>query len=672
MAARLTPHPRPPHHPVGVSQPQPRVGGASRLPWVPSPPDGRPCKGWTAEGHDRRLIHRLKANHEADGTETRRTVFLVGSPLTAPHEDGAPGVPGVTTMVEWAREMLAASGKDLDSSDYQEVFSALKGRFGQRRINRLIRKAVLEACEPPDEALREDALVGKAEACRELENDPSLWSLTPGLEALGKILAAFPNKLGREVLTTNFDPLISMAVRQAGGKAWETKIEGEGLIREGSPGVCQVIHAHGYWYDSDTLHNPAQLQRERPKLTRSLQKLFEHCTLVVVAYGGWEDVFTRSLFELVQHGGAFPEILWTFYSDDPDRIQQEFSALLGSEGLLPGLNRVDLYRGIGSTPPKATSRPASPFIVGVPIERDEDFYGRKSQQALLRDAMRQCQPVQILGERRMGKTSLLRWVQRHVADYRDWPVAWINAQGPEGRSPGGFVQAVGWALGKRPEIEQKLADRAHLTETRRAEEILRDLLPVVLLVDEADVLTEPGHGFDDGFLDTLRAWGQDGKLLWISASLRDLHPQFKATGLTSKFLNDARTTHVGQLEDDEARRLALEGGLRDEVELMIEQCGGFAYALQGLGDVLWRGRALEAAVDDLETALQPTFDGWWAHRSEPEKDLLKNAHEGLQIAKISRRERQLARALAHLGLLTERDAAFELPGAMWRRHVAER
>lgn len=631
------------------------------------------------------LIHRLTLNVD----EGKRTVFLVGSPLTAPHEDGAPGVPGVGAMVERARAKLPKGNDHQDSTDYQEVFTVLQDYAGPDRVNQLIREAVLEACVHPDDSVRQEAAAGQETACREMEQDPSHWALTPGAEALGRLLTRLPDAFGQRVLTSNFDPLISMAVRGAGGTSWETKLHGEGNLDQSSARGCQVIHVHGYWYGTDTLHNPAQLQQPRPQLTASLKRLFEDSTLVAVAYGGWNDVFTRSLFELVRDGGAFPEILWTFYSNDPDRIQRDFAPLL--DGLRPGMNRgrVSLVGGIDchaffpelvaalttaskatpvhvSGPPRTTPQPSSPFIVGVPIERDEDFYGRHKQQELLRDAMLQCQPVQILGERRMGKTSLLRWLQGHVSDYRrDWPVAWINAQGPEGRSPGGFVQAVGWALGKRPEVDKRL-DRSS------AETVLRELLPVVLLVDEADALTERGHGFDDGFLDTLRAWGQDGQLLWISASLRDLHPQFRATGLTSRLLNDSRTTYVGQLEEDEARRLVLDGGLDDEVETMLNECGGFAYALQGLGDALWRGRMLEAAVDDLETALQPTFDGWWVHRSEPEKEVLKSAHGGLQLAKISRRERRLARALTRLGLLSEQGDAFELPGAMWRRYVAER
>jgi hypothetical protein len=234
-------------------------------------------------------------------------------------------------------------------------------------------------------------------------------------------------------------------------------------------------------------------------------------------------------------------------------------------------------------PPVASTpdRPGSPFLVGRAIEHDDDFYGRHAQRDLLQDAIQTGQSVQVLGERRMGKTSLLHWVKRHALTWQDRPVVWISAQGLPGRSPSALVQAVAEGLGRREEVAKAL-------DQDNAAVVMSRLLPVVLLVDEAAVLARDGHGFDADFLGVLRDFCEQRQLVWVSASVVDLMGLFQDTGLASDFLNNARTVRVGQLEDEASRELA--SRLDDEVvaERVWEQASGFAYGLQWLGDCLWR------------------------------------------------------------------------------------
>lgn len=96
----------------------------------------------------------------------------------------------------------------------------------------------------------------------------------------------------------------------------------------------------------------------------------------------------------------------------------------------------------------AVRRGASPFVVGPPIDRDEDFFGRGAQRDILIEALQRGQSVEILGERRMGKTSLLWWAARHAPQEQDRPVALVSAQGIDGRSPTALVRAAGRALGR--------------------------------------------------------------------------------------------------------------------------------------------------------------------------------------------------------------------------------
>lgn len=659
------------------------------------------------------LLDRLVAGARDDH---RPVVFLVGSPLTAPSAPGEPGVPGVAAMIEAAQRALEGEVKVPQpgaTSSYQSTFHTLLGRRGPDIVNRVVRQAVLQACVNHPETLLKSARDGDRKACEALEEDVSGWYLSPGVESLGRLVARYPQQFGRAVLTSNFDPLIEISTRRAGRPSWHTTLHDDGRLQLGRSAVGHVIHVHGYWYGTDTLHLPSQLQTPRPHLRNSLRRLFEDVTLVVVAYGGWDDVFTRAVFDAVSDGGAFPDVIWTFHTGDAGAIEAHSQALL--EGLGPGLGRgrVTLYRGIDchllfpalsqrlaeagvaesavavTTPVPAPGSPAgasgpnalSPFVAGPPIERDEDLFGRKAQRQRLRDAVKLGQPVQILGERRMGKTSLLRWVERHAGEWRDWPVAWVNAQGLAGSSPERLVLEVAWSLARLPEADA--AFQREGTSSRGAADVLQRLLPLVILVDESSALAEPGHGFDADFLGALRTFGQDKRLLWISTSHEDLQGLFRETGLASNFLNDSRQVWVGQLEPEAARSLVAPLGWERAVEVATEEADGFAYGLQWLGDALWRQGAtrgadaaasameLQAIQDAYAQAMTPVFGRWWEGRSPEERALLWECVVGVAASSLSPGRRRKARALTQRGLVTELQGHFLVPGGAWRTFIEE-
>lgn len=175
-----------------------------------------------------------------------------------------------------------------------------------------------------------------------MENDANAWHFTPAVEALGRLIAEYPGRFGKILITSNFDPLIEISIKRAGGMAWRTSLAVDGSINQSTASGCQVIHIHGYWHGSDTLHTNRQLIRSRPTLQNDLLVRLRDHIVVVMAYGGWPDIFTGALGGVVGNDNLFPEILWALYGDEP----------LVSEHLLsqlrPGIdrNRVTFYKGI--------------------------------------------------------------------------------------------------------------------------------------------------------------------------------------------------------------------------------------------------------------------------------------------------------------------------------------
>lgn len=143
------------------------------------------------------------------------------------------------------------------------------------------------------------------------------------------------------MLTTNFDPLLEVSIRRAAGHYFRTTLHSDGNLSQTEGTGCHVIHLHGYWYGSDTLHTSRQLGQARPRLRASLSALLRDKLVIVCGYGGWDDIFTEALVDVVRDDTAYPEILWTLYS--PPALNDALS-----KRLAPGIDRgrISIYAGV--------------------------------------------------------------------------------------------------------------------------------------------------------------------------------------------------------------------------------------------------------------------------------------------------------------------------------------
>jgi hypothetical protein len=296
------------------------------------------------------LVYRLSKGLQK---RDQNVIFLVGAALSTPLMPGASGVLGTDAMIDLISEEFAGDSNQLASlgealgaageKRYQAAFLFLQGRLGPAAANEIVRRAVLGA-RMKDPVLRDignDAGFMSEDDLRVLDFD-ARWELNPGTEALGKLIAQYPNRFGRTLLTTNFDPLIEVAITRADGEYFRTALHADGNLSQTEGRGCHVVHLHGYWHGSDTLHTVGQLQHLRPHLKASLCSLLRNKLIVVCGYSGWDDVFTDALLDVVVDDSAQPEVLWAFYSTAPslsEHLGSRFSA-----GISRG--RVSLYRGV--------------------------------------------------------------------------------------------------------------------------------------------------------------------------------------------------------------------------------------------------------------------------------------------------------------------------------------
>lgn len=125
--------------------------------------------------------------------------------------------------------------------------------------------------------------------------------MPPGIEALGRLIAACPDTFGTAVFTTNFDPLVEVATRRAKGQSHTTFLAEDGRFSARHGDGCHVIHVHGLWSgEGFTAHTVAQLTRPRSQLRRDLERFLERSDLVVLGYGGWRDVFSEVITSIAE------------------------------------------------------------------------------------------------------------------------------------------------------------------------------------------------------------------------------------------------------------------------------------------------------------------------------------------------------------------------------------
>lgn len=272
--------------------------------------------------------------------------FLVGSPLSW---DAGGGVPGVDAMLDIAKELVRAKlpnrVSDFEAAikvatgadAYQAAMKWIHGSLLQKGVNEVIRTAVMKTRLP---GTRTDI---------QGDGEPVEWYLPKGAKSLAELLVRGGERFPGPILTTNFDPLLSLSIRATGGHRRLRVIDTDGNLPydvEADPGEIDVIHLHGYWQGANTLHTPAQLTSVRPKLTASLRRLLQQRTLVVVAYSGWDDVFTRALVDVLQDAEAKIAVLWCFRESDSAGVQAKYGALLGKTQAAITSGALHLYGGI--------------------------------------------------------------------------------------------------------------------------------------------------------------------------------------------------------------------------------------------------------------------------------------------------------------------------------------
>jgi len=189
----------------------------------------------------------------------------------------------------------------------------------------------------------------------------------------------------------------------------------------------------------------------------------------------------------------------------------------------------------------------NPFITKGGIRDDQLFHDRTTERRMLRDYIRGRQNCQIVGPPRIGKSSLLLYIQRHCLEWSPAArVAYIDLQDPRCFTLKGWLKEVahGFRLERVPET---LSDFMEL-----AEDLLASGAQPVLCLDEFGEMAQNHTEFHREVFLTLRSCGQRGMSI-LAAAPKRLSELTDPSDDTSPFFNTFPVLPLRVFGPEEAR-----------------------------------------------------------------------------------------------------------------------
>lgn len=248
-------------------------------------------------------------------------------------------------------------------------------------------------------------------------------------------------------------------------------------------------------------------------------------------------------------GGEHPGLYQAYLEpeDFKDLVRDHLEMLIDSP---PNANPAPtLPIAASSVVSKPDSKFRNPFITGHPILRAEDFFGREQPIRYVMARLTTRQSVSIVGERRIGKTSLLHRLLQ-LAKEKFGPecrTAFVDLLQPIARTQTGLLREIQRQLGVSDPEDNLTGFAENLAQLHQAG--FRSLVAL----DEIDLFVRLPGEFNQDFCEALRAIASAEQLSLLAASripLKTLHEQ---GALVSPLYNIMGTQKLGVFAANEAR-----------------------------------------------------------------------------------------------------------------------
>jgi hypothetical protein len=249
-------------------------------------------------------------------------------------------------------------------------------------------------------------------------------------------------------------------------------------------------------------------------------------------------------------------------------------------------------------------------------------------------------PVSVVGERRSGKTSLLKYLESSLTTAPGLVVVGINLLSLSPQTREGFYTMLTSGLIQAqalPEGHASLDYNAFVKFLRKLPDAGKRL---ILLIDEFDVVARV-RAFDTTFFDNLRALADSPDLPFtlVVGSVVPLREIAHGGVYGSPFWNIFYKQRLGLLSRAEAQALVSsppggEPGLPDHVEPILALAGRYPFFLQLACSLAWDLREasgqldLAALRDRFLAAAEDQYRSMWEHSTPEERQVLRGLADG--------------------------------------------
>jgi hypothetical protein len=250
------------------------------------------------------------------------------------------------------------------------------------------------------------------------------------------------------------------------------------------------------------------------------------------------------------------------------------------------------------SPQKQPAQTENPFFYGGAVPPDL-FYGRQNilQAIVDRVGGRTAQSISIVGERRMGKTSLLQYlkvrVEQLLSPDLNYIIIYLDLMQAKCHTRAGLMRSLRRELTHTWREPWSKAENGDLAAFDFAlEDLVADGIRLILCLDEVENLTGRAKEFND-VLEDWRACGSLDQLALVTASAQALADLCASGGLTSPFYNIFAQHRLGLLEPLEWQALVTGrmAATPDDLAFIDRVAGGQPFFTQLSASHLWAAKA---------------------------------------------------------------------------------
>lgn len=323
-------------------------------------------------------------------------------------------------------------------------------------------------------------------------------------------------------------------------------------------------------------------------------------------------------------------------------IEDLEAKVMGLQTELEELERVEAppQAGVTDTTSEQLSIPksisgVSPFICGGAVPPDQ-FYGRQDMLRIIarRIDSRTLQSISIVGERRIGKSSLLHYVvskpETFLSRSKDYVFIYLDLMKGYCHTRSNLFKTIRRELQKSLHREPWSPDEdGDLGAFDFAiEDIVAQGKSLVLCLDQVENLTRRPHEFDE-ILEDWRANGQMGQIAMVTSSTQSLAHLCSSGGLISPFFNIFIQETLGLLTQSEWQTLVCDqfDATEDDLLFIDKMAGGHPFFTQMAAEILWYAYQngivdYDKLSQDLYTQMQPHLASLWRSLSPLEQSAL--------------------------------------------------